>query len=146
MLREQVNVARIELLSVVEIRLALFPVTSPPFNIGKSLRNPAVIRQKLVCLFKILHCGVIILQAGVMIKALGKYSLAKIGLQAKSGFGCLPRFFAESSGWLKTLREVATRIDVRQQRPAKSKPRVQMHCFFEIFLRGKGVRRCKSSL
>ena len=81
-----------------------------------------------------------------MIKALRKHSLAKIGCSRKSCIGCLPCFFAKSGGWLKTLRKIATRIDVRQQRPAKSELRIQAHCFFEVFLRGKGVRRCKCSL
>src|SRR5438876_4105417 len=145
-LREQVNVAGVELLGFVEIGVALLPIASPPFDIGESLRNPTVIGQKAMCLLKVIHCGVVVLKAGVVIKALGQNCLAKIGLQSKSRFRGVPRFFAESDGWLKTLCEVATRIDVGQQRPTKRELRVQLHCFFEVFLRAKGVRRCESSL
>src|SRR5437762_14180620 len=49
-LGEQVNVARIEPLSFVEIRLAPVPLASPPRDIGQRFRNPAAIRETLACL------------------------------------------------------------------------------------------------
>src|SRR5207249_8999573 len=60
-LGEQVNVARVEPLSVVEIRLAPVPLASPALYIGQSFRNPAAIGQELTCLLKVTHCGVVIL-------------------------------------------------------------------------------------
>ena len=80
MLREQVNIARVEFLRFVEIRLALIPVTSPPFDISQRQRNTTIIRQKLVCLLKVFHRSVVVLQARVVIKALCEHSFAKIGL------------------------------------------------------------------
>ena len=53
MLREQVNIAGVELLGFVEVRLALVPVASPPFDIGQALKDPAVMRQKALCLLKV---------------------------------------------------------------------------------------------
>ena len=80
MLREQVNIAWVELLGFVELRLALLPIASPPFDVGQRLRNPTVIGQKLICLLKVSHRSAVVFQAGVVIKTLGEYSLAKIGL------------------------------------------------------------------
>jgi len=51
--------------------------------------------------------------------------------------GAFSRFFAESGGWLKTLCKIATRIHIREQRPAQSEVRVQAYCFFDVFLRSK---------
>src|SRR6266581_3467684 len=59
-LSEQVNVARVEPLSFVEVRLAPVPLASPPRDIGQRLRNPAAIWQELMCLLKVTHRGVII--------------------------------------------------------------------------------------
>src|SRR5437667_3873228 len=107
---EQVNVARVELLGFVEVCLAPVPLTSPSCDIGQELWNPAAIWQELARLLKITHCGVIILQAGVVVRALSQYSLAKIGLKRERGFGCLPCLFTQGDRWLKSLRAVATRI------------------------------------
>src|SRR4030095_9393207 len=60
-LGEQVNVARIELLGFVEIRLAPLPLSSPALDIGQRLRNSAAIGQKRTCLLKVTHRGVVIL-------------------------------------------------------------------------------------
>ena len=146
MLREQVNIAWVEFLGVVKVRLALVPVAASAFDIRQGLGDTTVIGQKLICLLKVFHRSVVVLQTGVVIETHGKYGLAKIGLQSKSGFGRLPRFFAEGGGWLKTLCKVATRIGVGQQRPAKGKFRVQSHCFSKIALRAKRVSRCESGL
>src|SRR6266480_1033262 len=97
-------------------------------------------------MLKVLDSSIVVSQAGVMIKTFGEHSLAKIGLQPESGVGRLPCFFAEGLGWLKTLSKITTRIDVRQQRPAKSKVRIQLHCLFEVLLSTEGVRRRKSGL
>src|SRR5436190_23478634 len=59
-LSEQVNVARVEPLGFDEVRLAPTPLASPPCDISERLRNPAAIRQKLTCLLKVMHRGVVI--------------------------------------------------------------------------------------
>src|SRR2546430_8917245 len=82
-LGEQVNVARVEPLGFVEVRLAPVPLASSPCDISERLRNPAAIRQKLTCLLKVMHRGVVILQAGVVVISLGQYSLAKVGLKGE---------------------------------------------------------------
>src|SRR5205807_6691739 len=102
LLGEYGNVARIEPLGFVEVRLAPVPLASPPRDIGQRFRNPAAIRQELTCLLKVTHCSVVILQAGVVVIALGYYGLAEIGLKSERSFGCLPRFFTEGDRWLKT--------------------------------------------
>src|SRR5258707_6246083 len=111
-LGEQVNVARVEPLGFVEVRLAPVPLASPPRDIGQRFRNLAAIRQELARLLKVTHRSVVILQAGVVVIALGYYGLAEIGLKSERSFGCLPRLFPEGDGWLKTLYDVAARIDV----------------------------------
>src|SRR5882757_6507638 len=97
-------------------------------------------------LLKVIDRSVIISEASVAIKAFCEHSLAKLGLQPEGGVGRLPCFFAEGLGWLKTLSKISTRIDVRQQRPAKSKVRIHLHCLLEVLLSTEGVRRCKSGL
>ena len=47
-----------------------------------------------------------------MVIALGQYGLAESGLKSERGFGGLPRLFTEGDRWLKTLCEVAARINV----------------------------------
>src|SRR5438874_13454799 len=59
-LGEQVNIARVEPLSFDEVRLAPVPLAAPPCDISERLRNPAAIRQKLTCLLKVMHRGVVI--------------------------------------------------------------------------------------
>src|SRR5258708_39466654 len=97
-------------------------------------------------MLEVLDSSIVVSQGGVMIKTFGEHSLAQIGLQPESGVGRLLCFFAEGLGWLKTLSKISTRIDVRQQRPAKSKVRIQLHCLLEVLLSAEGVRRCKSGL
>ena len=77
MLDEQVDVARVEALGFVEVRLAPVPLASPPREIGQRFRNPAAIGQKRTCLLKVTHRGVVILQAGVVVIALGQHGLAR---------------------------------------------------------------------
>ena len=60
-LGEQDNIARVEPLGFVEVRLAPVPLTSPPRDTGQQFRNPAAIRQELTCLLKVTHRGVVIL-------------------------------------------------------------------------------------
>src|SRR5205823_5429205 len=111
-LGEQVNVARIEPLGFDEVRLALVPLASPPCDICERLRNPAAIRQRLTCLLKVTHRSVVIFQAKVVVSSLGQYGLAKVGLKSERGFGCLPCLFTQGVRWLKTLCEVAARINI----------------------------------
>src|SRR5437899_11243609 len=110
MLADQGNVARVELLGFVEERLAPVPLASPPRDIGQGLRNPAAIGQELTCLLKVTHRGVVILQTGVVVIALGQYGLAEIGLKSERGFGCLSRLLTEGDRWLKILCNVAARF------------------------------------
>jgi hypothetical protein len=60
-LGEQLNVARVEPLGFVDVTLTLVPLTSPPRDISKLLRNPAAIGHQLTCLLKVMHRGVVIL-------------------------------------------------------------------------------------
>src|SRR5207249_16843 len=110
MLSEQDDVAWVEPLGLVEIRLASVPLSSPSRDIGQRCKNLAVIRQELTCLLKVTHRGVVILQAGVVVIALGQHGLAEIGLKSERGFSCLPRLFTQSNCWLKSLCDVAARI------------------------------------
>src|SRR5262249_56138037 len=89
-LEKKGNIARVELLGLVEVRLALVPLASPPGKIGEQFGNPAAIGQKLTSLLKVTHCGVVILEAGVVIKALSQYGLAQVGLKSEPGVSCLP--------------------------------------------------------
>src|SRR5947207_11096293 len=100
-LAEQLDVARVQLLGFVEVRLAPVQLASPPLQKRQRLKNPAAIRQELACLLKVTHRGVVISQAGVVVISLGQYGLAEIGLKSEGGFGCLPRLFAEGDCWLK---------------------------------------------
>src|SRR5262249_48681642 len=51
MLGEQGSIARIESLSLVEVQLALLPLTSPARDISQRFRNLTAVRQKSTCLF-----------------------------------------------------------------------------------------------
>src|SRR5438874_12958958 len=110
MLGEQVTVARVEPLGLIEVRFAPVPLASPPRDIGQRFRNLAAIRQELTCLLKVTHCGVVILQTGVVVKSLAQYSLPEIGLNSKRGFGRLPYLFTKGDRWLKILCDVAARL------------------------------------
>src|SRR5215470_15831613 len=55
MLCEQGNVARVEPLGLVEIRLAPILLASSPRDRRQQRRNLAAIRQELTCLFKVTH-------------------------------------------------------------------------------------------
>ena len=112
MLGKKINVARVEPLGFVEIRLAPVPLASPSLDIGQRLRNPAAIGQEPSRFLKVTHRSVVIVQAGVVIIALGQDGLAQIGLKSERGFGRLPRLFTQSDCWLKSQCEVAERIRV----------------------------------
>src|SRR5437763_10994953 len=111
-LGESVKVARVEPLGFVEVRLAPVPLASPPLQIGQRFKNPAAIWQKLACLLKVTHSGVVILQAGVVVIALGMQCLAEIGLKSQRGFRGQLCLFPEGDRWLKSLVAVAGRINV----------------------------------
>src|SRR5882724_3119129 len=109
---EQGNVARVEPLGFIEVRLAPVPLASPPRDIGQRFRNAGAIGQELTCLLKVTHGGVVILQAGVVVITLGQYGLTKVGLKTQRSFGCLSRLFTQSDRWLKSLCAVAPRFHV----------------------------------
>ena len=102
MLRKQGRVSRIESLSLVEVGLALLPLTSPPRDVGQRFRNLAAIRQELSCLLKVTHRGVVIFEAGVVVISLGQYGLAEIGLKSERSFSGLSRLIAEGFRWLES--------------------------------------------
>src|SRR6266513_1399177 len=112
MLTEYVNVARIEPLGFVKVRLAAVPLALSSCNICDGFRNPAVIGQKRTRLLKVTQRGVVILQARVVVITLGQYRLAKIGLKSESSFGCLPCLFTQADRGLKSRCDVAARINV----------------------------------
>src|SRR6266513_5083985 len=60
-LREQVNVARVEPLGFVEVRLTPLPLASPAGDIGQRFRNLAAVWQELARLFKVTHGSVVVL-------------------------------------------------------------------------------------
>src|SRR5262249_40025186 len=114
MLREQVNVTRIEPLRFVETRLALIPPALPTCHVGEVFRDAAAIREELTRLLEKTRAGVVILQASVVIIALGQDGLAEIGLKPEGSFGGLPCFFPQSGRWLKTERNVTNGVDIRE--------------------------------
>ena len=97
------DVTRVEPLGLFEVRLALLPLASSPCHIGERFKNATVIGQELICLLKVTPRSVVILQAGVVILSLSPHGLAQIGLKSVSGFGRLPRPFAEVGRWLNNL-------------------------------------------
>src|SRR5207248_7798665 len=106
------NIARVKPLGLVEIGLALIPLTSPARDIGQQFRNLASVGQELRCLLEITYRSVVILEAGVVVMPLGQYSLSKVRLKSECSLGCLPGLFSQSKRWLKTLDNVASRIHV----------------------------------
>src|SRR5207249_11755020 len=58
MLSEQVDVARVESLGLVEVRLAPVPLAAPPRDRGQQCRNLAAVRSALTCLFRVTHRSV----------------------------------------------------------------------------------------
>src|SRR4030095_11434714 len=82
-LGKQGNVARIEALSLVEVQLALLPLTSPPRDISQRFRNLTAVRQELTCLFKVVHRGVGLFQTGVVIISFREYGFAEIWLESE---------------------------------------------------------------
>src|SRR2546427_13151582 len=105
MLGEQVTVARVEPLGLIEVRFAPVPLASPARDIGQRFRNLAAIRQELTCLLIVTHRGLVIFQARVEVIALSQYRLAQIGLKSEGGFGGLAGLFTQSR--VKTLCEGA---------------------------------------
>jgi len=89
------HVARVEPLGFVKVMFALLPLAASAFELGQRLRNPAAIRQERTGLLKVTRSGVVVLQAGVVVIALGMHGLAKIGLKTERRFGGLPCLFAE---------------------------------------------------
>src|SRR5262249_38660240 len=94
---------------------------------------------ELTCLLEITRAGVVILQASVVIIALGQDGLAEIGLKREGGFGGLPYFFSQGGRWLKTERNITNGVDIREKRPTEGELRIEAHRFLEIFLCAKRV-------
>src|SRR5262245_30607135 len=61
MRRKQVDVARVEALGFVKIRLALVPLAAPACDKSQRFGNLAAIGQELTRLLKVMHRGVVIL-------------------------------------------------------------------------------------
>src|SRR5262249_35975592 len=133
-LREQVNVARVESFSFVEIGLALIPLASSACDIGKVFRDPAAIRKELTRLLEITRAIVVLLQAGVMIIALGQHGLAQIGLKRERGFGRLSCFLPQRGGRLNAQCNIPNGVNIREQGPTKGELRIEAHSVLEIFL------------
>src|SRR4030095_8755686 len=115
MLGQQRNIARVERLRFVEVRLTPVPLVSPPLEISQRLGNTATIRKGLACLLKVPHCGGVILQAGIAVIPHRHQSLAEIGLKSKRGFGCLPCLLAKGNRWLQSQLEITTGIHVSER-------------------------------
>src|SRR4029077_17859380 len=58
---EEVDIAGVEALGFVEIRLDPVPLPSPPRDTGQRFRNLAAMWQALTCLLIVTHGGVVIL-------------------------------------------------------------------------------------
>src|SRR5437016_13433136 len=110
MLGQQRNVARIESLGFVEVRLTPVPLVSPPLEISQRFGNTATIRKRLACLLKVPYCGVVILQAGIAVIPHRHQSFAEIGLKSKRGFGCLPSLPAKGGRRLQSQLEITTGV------------------------------------
>ena len=72
-------------------------------------------------MLEVTHCCVIILQTIVVVGALGQQGLAEIRLKSERSFGGLPCLFTQRSRWLKTLCEVAARINVLTVAPKQGR-------------------------
>src|SRR6266849_8688497 len=89
-LSKQGNIAWIEALGFVKVRFALVQMASPPLDTGQRFKNPAVIRQELVCLLIVTHRRVVILQEVGIEISFCQYGLTEVGLKSDGGCGCLP--------------------------------------------------------
>src|SRR3954467_695860 len=114
-------------------------MTSSPRDVSQGLRNAAAIRQELPRLIKIAHCSVVILQTSVVIEAFGMERFAKVGLQSEGGFSCLASLVAKRRGLLKSEREVAAGINVRQERPSQREVGIQPDRLPKMFLSVESV-------
>src|SRR3954447_6379233 len=73
---EERHISRIEPLGVVQISIAPIPLAPSSLKITKRLRNLAAVWEQRSGLLKIGDRGVIVLQAGVVIKSLRQYCFA----------------------------------------------------------------------
>src|SRR4030095_8874748 len=115
MLGQQRNIARVEPLGFVEVRLTPVPLVSPPLEISQRFGNTATTRQGLACWLTGPYVGVVVLQAGIAVIPHRHQSLAEIGLKSKRGFGCLPCLLAKGSRWLQSQLEITTGIHVSER-------------------------------
>src|SRR5262249_4843976 len=125
MLGEQGNIARIESLSLVEVDLALLPLTSPARDISQRFRNLAAVRKELTRLFKVMHRCVVIFQTGVVVVSLGQYGFAEIRLESERRFSSPACLLPQLDCWLERECEIAESINVRKQRPGQSEFGIQ---------------------
>src|SRR5579864_1721269 len=106
-LEKQRNIAWVESLGLIVIRLAPVLLASAPRAPGQLFEHPAVIRQELACSLKVTLRRVIILQDGGIVTSLRQYGLTEIGLKSDGGVGCLAGLCAQGGGWLKSQCIVA---------------------------------------
>ena len=78
-LGEEISVAHIETLSLVEVFLALLPLAASSCDVRQRLCDAAVIGEELTCLLKIMDCCVVILQACVVVIALSENASPRLG-------------------------------------------------------------------
>ncbi|KAG0506267.1 MAG: hypothetical protein Udaeo_03570 [Candidatus Udaeobacter sp.] len=82
MLCKQGDIPRVESFGFIEIGLTSLPFPLPACYVGQQFRNPAAIGKKRTRLLKVTHSRVVVLQTGILVKSLGQYGLAKIGLKS----------------------------------------------------------------
>ena len=82
MLCKQGDILRVESFGFVEIRLASLPIPFSACYVGQQFRNSAAIGEERTRLLEVTYGRVVVLQTGIVVKALGQYGLAKIGLKS----------------------------------------------------------------
>src|SRR5262249_21660021 len=95
---------------LVKVHLTPIPLSLSSRDISERFRNPAAIWQELARLVKVTHRSVVILQAGIMIEALGQDGFAKVGLKGESLVGCLPCLFPQGVRWLQSHCAIPARL------------------------------------
>ena len=145
-LGKKIYISWVEPLGFIEIRVASVPLAPSASNIGQRFRNPAAIGQERTCSFKITHCRVVILQ-GCVVDSILRLARPRPGpAEESSAVSAACRASSRRAVcWLEIEREIAERINVREQRPTKSELWVQPHRFPKMLLRAKGIgdRRCR---
>src|ERR1700719_1705712 len=141
-LEKEGNIAWVEPLGLIVIRLAQVVLVSTPRNPGQLLEDSAVIRQELACSLKVTLRRVLVFQDGGIVTPLGQYGLTEIGLKSDRGAGCLAGFRAQGGRRLESQGVVAKTFRRSQLGPGYGEFRVQPHRFAQILLCAQGVSRC----